>query len=72
MVYPKASCGLLSSRGQLFAKVVWVGCSGARRNILLGRDVEVLNENCKLIRTTVDTAARYYRCKSVNSAFSEQ
>nr|BDT63227.1 MAG: wsv191-like protein [Hemigrapsus takanoi nimavirus] len=68
MIYPKASCGLLSSRGELFEDVSWVGCSGARQNKLLGGDGEVLAENGKLIRTTADAAARYYRCKSVNSA----
>lgn len=69
MIYPKASCGLLSSRGELFDNVTWVGCSGARPNKLLGKDGEVLAENGKLIRATADAASRYYRCKSVNSAF---
>lgn len=69
MIYPKASCGLLSSRGELFENVAWVGCSGARQNKLLGRHGEVLAENGKLIRATADAATRYYRCKSVNSAY---
>lgn len=66
MIYPKATCGFFFSRGELFENVGWVGCSGARQNKLLGKDGEVLAENANLI--TADPTARYYRCKSVNSA----
>ena len=69
MIYPKASCSLLSYQGELFENVYWVGCSGSKsNNKLLGKDGEVLAENGTLIKATVD-AVMAYRCKSVNSAF---